>query len=151
MRCGDGRRRPQRSRAATAPDDPTQPLEPDSSLGELLSRLTTDFSGLVSTQVELAKVEIKEEVARAGKGAGFLTGGGLAGYLGITFLSFAAAWGLDEVMPAAVAFLLVAVAWLLVAGALYMTGRKQLQALRIAPQTQAAIKEDLQWAKQQKN
>jgi len=138
-------------RSVTASTDPTVPLEPDSSLSELLSRLTTDFSGLVSTQVELAKVEIKEEVAQAGRGAGFLTGGGLAGYLAAIFLSFAAAWGLDEVMPAAVAFLLVAVVWLLVAGALYMTGRKQLQALRMAPQTQAAIKEDLQWAKQQKS
>ena len=135
----------------TSAADPTKPLEPESSLGELLARLTTDFSELVSTQVELAKVEIKEEVAQAGKGAGLLTGGGLAAYLGVTFLSFAAAWGLDEVMPAAVAFLLVAVAWLLVAGALYITGRKQLQALRMAPQTQAAIKEDVQWAKQQKS
>jgi len=131
--------------------DPTKPLEPDSSLGELLSHLTTDFSELVSTQVELAKVEIKEEVAQAGKGAGLLTGGGLAAYLGITFLSFAAAWGLDEVMPAAVAFLLVALAWLIIAGALYVTGRKQLQAVRMTPQTKAAFKEDVQWAKQQKS
>jgi len=132
-------------------DDPTKPLEADSSLGELLSRLTTDFGELVSTQVELAKVEIKEEVAQAGKGAGFLTAGGLAAYLGITFLSFAAAWGLDEVMPSAVAFLLVALAWLVVAGLLYSTGRQQLRAVRVAPQTKAAIKEDIQWAKQQKS
>ena len=69
-------------RVATSATDPTKPLEPDSSLGELLSRLTTDFSELVSTQVELAKVEIKEEVAQAGKGAGLLTGGGVAAYLG---------------------------------------------------------------------
>jgi uncharacterized membrane protein YqjE len=131
--------------------DPTKPLEGDSSLGELLSRLTTDFGELVSTQVELAKVEIKEEVAQAGKGAGFLTGGGLAAYLGITFLSFAAAWGLDEVMHSAVAFLLVALAWLVAAGLLYSTGRQKLRAVQVAPQTKAAIKEDIQWAKQQKS
>ena len=136
---------------ATSAADPTKPLEPDSSLGELLSRLTTDFSELVATQVELAKVEIKEEVAQAGKGAGLLTGSGLAAYIGITFLSFAAAWGLDEVMPAAVAFLLVALAWLVAAGFLYTTGRKQLRAVRVAPQTKAAIKEDVQWVKQQKS
>jgi len=135
----------------TSAADPTKPLEPESSLGELLARLTTDFSELVSTQVELAKVEIKEEVAQAGKGAGLLTGGGLAAYLGVTFLSFAAAWGLDEVMPAAVAFLLVALAWLVAGGMLYAAGRKQLRAVRVAPQTKAAIKEDVQWAKQQKS
>jgi len=133
------------------PTDPTKPLEPESSIGELLSRLTSDFSGLVSTQVELAKVEIKDEVTRAGKGAGLLTGGGLAGYLSLTFLSFAAAWGLDEVMPAAIAFLLVGLAWLIVAGALYASGRRQLDAVRVAPQSKAAIKEDVQWAKQQKS
>ncbi|MEO5839362.1 MAG: phage holin family protein [Acidimicrobiales bacterium] len=137
--------------ADTTPLDPTKPLEADASLGDLLSRLTTDFSGLVSTQVELAKVEIKEEVAQAGKGAGLLTGSGLAAYLGVALLSFAAAWGLDEVMPAAVAFLLVALAWLAIAAVLYTTGRKQLKTVRVAPQTKAAIKEDVQWAKQQKN
>jgi uncharacterized membrane protein YqjE len=136
---------------ASPPADPTKPLEADSSLGELLSRLTTDFSELVSTQVDLAKVEIKEEVAQAGKGAGFLTGSGLSAYLAITFLSFAAAWGLDEVMPAAVAFLLVGLAWLAIAGILYTTGRNQLRTVRVAPQTKAAIKEDVQWAKQQKS
>ena len=137
--------------AAAAAQDPTKPLEPESSLGDLLSRLTADFSGLVSTQVELAKVEIKEEVAQASKGAGLLAGGGLAAYLAIALLSFAAAWGLDEVMPAAAAFLVVGLVWLLVAGLLYATGRKQLRTVRMAPQTQAAIKEDVQWAKQQKS
>jgi uncharacterized membrane protein YqjE len=131
--------------------DPTQPLEAEYSLGELFSRLTTDFSELVATQVDLAKVEIKEEVAEAGKGAGLVTGGGLAAYLGITFLSFAAAWALDEIMPAAVAFLLVALAWLVAAGLLYSAGRKQLRAMHVVPQTKAAIKEDVQWAKHQKS
>jgi len=137
--------------ADSAPADPTKPLEAETSLGELLSRLTSDFSGLVSTQVELAKVEIKEDVARAGKGAGLLTGGGLAGYLAVMFLSFATAWALDEVMPTALAFLLVALAWTAIAGVLYATGRKEFQAVRMAPQTKAAIKEDVQWAKQQKS
>jgi len=103
--------------------DPTKPVDPDHSLGDLLSRLTEDFGDLVSTQVELAKVEIKEEVTRAGKGAGMLTGAGVVAYLAITLLSFAAAWGLAEVMPEGVAFLIVGVIWAIVAGVLYSTGR----------------------------
>jgi hypothetical protein len=59
----------ERSSDPNSPDT-TKPLEPESSLGQLLSRLTSDFGDLVSTQVELAKVEIKDEVARAGRGAG---------------------------------------------------------------------------------
>jgi len=132
------------------PVDPSKPLEADHSLGELLSRLTNDFGDLVSTQVELAKVEIKEEVSRAGKGAGMLTGAGLVAYLAVTLLSFAAAWGLAEVMPEGFAFLIVGVVWAIVAGVLYSTGRKELGAVRVPPQTKASIEEDIEWAKQQR-
>jgi len=130
--------------------DPTRPLESDKSLGELLSKLTKDFSNLVSTQVDLAKLEIKEEVARAGKGAGILTGGGVAAFLAILLLSFAAAWGLAEVMPAGFAFLIVGAVWLVVAGVLFTTGRKELKAVNPVPQqTKSELQEDISWARQQ--
>src|SRR3546814_17100892 len=54
------------------PADPTRPIEPEASISDLLGRVTDDFSQLVRTHVDLAKVEIKDEVARAGKGAGML-------------------------------------------------------------------------------
>jgi hypothetical protein len=47
---------------------------------------------LVRQEVELAKSEIKTEVAKAGKGAGMLGGAGFAGYLVLLFLSFAVWW-----------------------------------------------------------
>ena len=131
--------------------DPTKPMDAEKSLGELLSRLTGDFGDLVSTQVELAKVEIKDEVSRAGRGAGFLTGGGLAAYLAVTLLSFAAAWGLAEAVPEGVAFLIVGVVWAAIATGLFLTGRKQLEAVRVPPQTKSSIQEDVQWAKHQKS
>src|SRR4051794_12346100 len=111
--------------------DPTQPLEADKSLGELLSRLTKDFSSLVSTQVELAKLEIKEEVGRAGKGAGILTGGAVAAWLAVVLLSFAAAWGLAEVMPTGFAFLVVGAVWLVVAAVLLLRGRNELKSVNV--------------------
>lgn len=122
----------------------------DASLGELVSRLTSDFGELVSTQVELAKVEIKEEVGRAGKGAGLLTGAALAGYLAIALLSWAAAWGLAEVVPTGWAFAIVGLVWALVAVVLATNGRKQLQTVEPMPQTSRSLKEDAQWARQQK-
>jgi uncharacterized membrane protein YqjE len=131
--------------------DPTKPIDPDKSLGELLSRLTGDFGDLVSTQVELAKVEIKEEVSRAGRGAGLMTGAGVAGLLALILLSFAAAWGLDEAMATGLAFLIVGAVWVAVAGLLYLTGRKQLDAVRMPEQTRTSIKEDVEWAKHQKS
>jgi len=139
------------TRVGTSPSDPRQPMEPDLSLGELLGRLTSDFGDLVSTQVELAKVEIKEEVSKAGRGAGLLTGAGVAAHLALLVLSLAAAWGLDEVMPRGLAFLIVGVVWAIVAAVLMMSGRKQLEAVRTPPQTKASIEEDVEWAKNQKN
>jgi uncharacterized membrane protein YqjE len=136
----------------TRSSDETQPLEPDASLGELFSRLTKDFSQLVSTQVELAKVELKEEVAHAGKGAGMLAGGAFAGYLAVLLVSFAAAWGLAAVMPTGWAFLLVGVVWAVVAAVLAKTGREQFRAVHpVPPQTKQSLKEDVEWARQQKS
>jgi uncharacterized membrane protein YqjE len=135
----------------TAPEDPSQPIDADQSLGDLLSRLTNDFGDLVSTQVQLAKVEIKEEVGRAGRGAGLMTGAGLTAYLAVALLSFAAAWGLAEAMAAGWAFLIVGAIWAVVAGALFLTGRKQLEALRVPPETKSSIKEDVEWARHQRS
>lgn len=121
----------------------------DTSVGELLSRVTDDFSTLVRSHVELAKVEIKEEVTKAGKGAGMLTGAAFAGYLTLTLLSFAAAWGLAEVMPEGVAFLIVGVVWTAVTAVLALRGKKELEQVKPVPQTKETIQEDMQWAKQQ--
>ncbi len=130
--------------------DPTKPLEADKSLGELLSQLTEDFGDLVSTQVELAKTEIKEEVARAGRGAGMVGGSALAGYLALLLLSFAAAWGLAAVMPTGWAFCIVGFVWGIVAAVLFSSGRKQLNAVQpVPPNTKQSLKEDVAWARQQ--
>ena len=127
----------------------TQSVGGDASVGELLSRVTDDFSTLVRTHVELAKVEIKEEVTKAGKGAGMLTGAGFAGYLTLILLSFAAAWGLSEIVPEGVAFLIVGLVWAAITAFLALTGKKELQQVKAAPQTKETIQEDVQWAKEQ--
>ena len=141
----------QYERRAAEVNDPTKPLEADQSLGELVARLSTDFGDLVTTQVELAKVEIKEEVARAGKGAGMLGGGAVAGLLALSLLSFAAAWGLAEVIEPGVAFLIVGVVWAAIAAVLFLTGRNRLTSVEPIPETRDTIKEDISWAKQQRS
>ncbi|MET0727007.1 MAG: phage holin family protein [Acidimicrobiales bacterium] len=131
--------------------DPTKPIQPDASIGDLLGQVTDDFSQLVRTHIELAKVEIKEEVTRAGKGAGFLTGGAVAGLLAITMLSFALAWGLAEVVDAGFGFLIVGLLWSAVAAVLALSGRKKLQEVHPVPEvTKQTVQEDVQWAKEQR-
>ena len=104
---------------------------------------------MVTTHIELAKVEIKEEVTKAGKGAGLLGGGAFAGVMAVLLLSIAAAWGLAEVVPEGVAFLIVGVVWAAVAAALAVTGRQRLAEARMPEQTVEEVKEDAQWVRQQ--
>ena len=132
------------------PDDPSQPIAPDQSLGELLGRVSRDFSELVSTQVELAKVELQEEIAAAGRGAGILTGGAFCAYLAVLLLSFAAAWGLSEVLPEGVAFLIVGAVYAVAAAVLLPKGKDKLSRIRPVPErTAESVKEDVQWAREQ--
>lgn len=131
------------------PGTETEPMDPDRSMSELLSQLTSDFSGLVTTHIELAKVEIKEEVTKAGKGAGMLGGGAFAAAMAILLLSFAAAWGLTEIVPEGVAFLIVGLVWAAAAAVLALTGKQKLAEARMPEQTVQEVKEDAQWVRQQ--
>jgi len=131
--------------------DPAKPLEPEASLGDLVSRMTRDFGDLVSTQVELAKVELKDEIKQAGTGAGLLGGGAFAAYLAVLLLSFAAVSALDEAMPLGVGFLIVGLVYAAAAAVLFLQGRNKLSTVNAVPETKQSLKEDVAWAKQQKS
>jgi len=129
--------------------DETEPIDADKSFSELIGQLGSDLGNLFSTQMELAKVEIKEEVARAGRGAGMAGGGVFAAYLAILFVSLAVAWGLSEAMPTGWAFLIVGVIYAIAAAVLLTKGRDRLREVRGPVVTTETVKEDVQWAKQQ--
>lgn len=119
------------------------------SVGELFGQLTTDMSTLMRKEIELARIEIKEEVGKAGKAGGMLGATAVAGYMALLMISFAIAWGLAEVMPAGLAFLLVGIAYAVVAAVLYSKGRAELDKVNPTPtQTIETLKEDAQWASQ---
>ena len=120
------------------------------SLGELFSRLTEDLSRLVRDEVELAKVEINETVEKVRTAGVSIGAAGLLGLMAFVMLSFAAAWGLTEVVPEGVAFLIVGGVYGLVALALLALGRQRLKTVKPVPeQTVETLKEDVAWAKQQ--
>ena len=133
--------------------DERYPLEePDKSLGDLIGDLTSEFSSLVSTHVDLAKAEIKQDVRDAGKAGGLFGAAGVAALLALILLSSAAAWGLAEVMAAGWAFLIVGALWALVAALLAFGGKKQIDDMDPGPQqTLEELKEDKQWLKNQTN
>ncbi|GGX07671.1 phage holin family protein [Streptomyces lomondensis] len=121
---------------------------PDRSAGELLSAVTSDLQTLFRQEVELAKAEIREEGAKAGKAAGMYGGAGFGGYMVALFLSLAAVFGLANVMDAGWAALIVAAVWAVIAAVLYVMGRSRMREVSPKPeQTVQTLKEDAQWAR----
>ncbi len=107
----------------------------DKSLGELVATATRDLSLLVHKEVELAKAEIKQDVAAAGKGAGMFGGAGLFGVFGFAALTAAIAAALDLAMATWLAALIVAVVYFAIAGIAALMGKKKVdQATPLAPQ-----------------
>lgn len=120
----------------------------ETSIGELIGDISNDLSQLFRQEVELAKVELKQEAAKAGKAGGMLGGAAFAGYLAVVLLSFAVVFALANVMDAGWAALIVAVIWGIVGAVLYSTGRKQLKTVDPVPhRTVDTIKEDAKWLK----
>jgi len=112
------------------------------SVGELISNVTSDLSALMRQELDLAKAEIKEEVAKTGKAAGMFGGAGFAGYMVALFLSIALWWGLANVMDEAWAALIVAALWGIAAAVLFVTGRKQMREVHPTPErTVSTLKE----------
>lgn len=135
------------SGAGYAPDG-----DDERSIGDLLSSLTSDVSNLMSTQMQLAVTEIKDEVRQTSKAATFFGAGAMAGYLALILVAFAAAFGLAEVMATGWAFLIVGVVFAAVAFVLYQQGRKVIEDTDVVPpQTVESLKEDVQWLKQQRS
>src|SRR4051794_19336346 len=131
----------------TAPRDRSDQVA-ETSIGELIADISNDLSQMFRQEVELAKAELKQEAGKAGKAAGMLGGAGFAGYLAVVLLSFAAVFGLANVMDAGWAALIIAVLWGVVGAVLYLSGRKQLKTVDPVPRrTVETIKEDAQWLK----
>jgi hypothetical protein len=115
------------------------------SLSELLSALSDDVTTLFRQEVELAKVEVKQEAVEAGKAAGMLVAGAIAAFVTLLLLAWAASWALALAMPTWAGFLIVALVFGAVAAGLVMTGRKKLQQLDPTPhQTTKTLQEDKQ-------
>ena len=126
--------------------------ERDRSVGQLLGDVTRELQALVRKEFELAKAETKEELQRAGAAGKRFGVAALTGYLAVLMLSFAAAWALTAVMPTGWAFFAVGTIFGIVAAAMAVQGRRQLQEFHPVPgETVDTLKEDVQWLKARKS
>ncbi len=117
-------------------------------LGELFADMTKSMQTLVRKEVELAKVELKDQASRAGKAGAMLGGTAVVGFVALLLLSFAAAWGLAEAIPVGLAFLAVGLLYGAIAGLLLVVGKKKLAEVKPVPeQAVQTIKQDVEVAK----
>jgi uncharacterized membrane protein YqjE len=121
----------------------------DQSIGELVKDLATETSTLVRQEIDLAKAEMTDRGKRAGKGAGMLGAAVLVGLLAAGALTACVIAALDRAMATWLAALVVTVVYCAIAGALAVTGRKQIREATPPVPEQAidSVKEDVQWAK----
>ncbi|MEU8663367.1 phage holin family protein [Actinoplanes philippinensis] len=118
------------------------------SIGELIGNISDDLSQLFRKEVELAKAELRQEASKAGQAAGLLGGATFAGYLAVVLLSFAAVFGLANVMDAGWAALIVAAVWAIAGAVLFVKGRGKLKTVDPVPhRTVETLKEDARWLK----
>ncbi|NXY93232.1 phage holin family protein [Streptomyces sp. BR123] len=118
------------------------------SIGDLVEAIGQDVSGLVRTEIELAKAELTQEFAKAGKAGGMLGGAGYAGHMVMLFGSLTAVFAMANVINIAWAALIVTALWAAVGAALYVSGRAGWRNVHLKPeQTVESLKEDARWAR----
>lgn len=103
------------------------------SLSDLISRLGDDVTALFRQEVALAKVEMQQEGVRAARAGALLGAAAVVGLVTLSLLAWTVAWGLAELLPIWVAFLITTVLFGAVAGVLAMVGKKRLSEVDLAP------------------
>lgn len=103
------------------------------SLSDLLSRLGDDVTALFRQEVALAKVELRQEGVHAARAGAFLGAAVVIGLVTVSLLAWTVAWGLAELLPIWVAFLITTVIFGAIAGVLAMVGKQRLGEVDLAP------------------
>lgn len=127
----------------------TVPIDPDAGIPDLIRRLVDDSRRLAADEVRLAKIEMRENVHEATRGAiwlGIAFGAGIVALVGLTVLLSALLGGLLGNLWAGT--LVTAVLWLGSAYLLVTRGLKQIAEQPFTlPETRDAAKETAQWVK----
>ena len=127
-----------------------QLVKEEAGLGDLFSDLAEQTGRLIRQEAALAKAELTDTAATAGRNVGLLSVGGLIGYTGFVGLMTALVIGLSYVMPLWLSALVVGAALAVISYFLITSSIAELKKTAWAPQqTIDSIKEDAQWLKKQ--
>jgi hypothetical protein len=128
-------------------------LREERSIGELFGELSQDMSLLVRQEVQLARVELEQKASRVGGEVGKIATGGFVAYVGALALVAALILLLVQVagLRAWVSALVVGAGLAIVGFVMLQGGVRRLKNLDMTPRrTVETLKDDVQWAKEQR-
>ncbi|MEV6393896.1 phage holin family protein [Streptomyces sp. NPDC051907] len=114
----------------------------DRSLGQLVATATAEMSALVHDEIALAKAELRQDVKRGAIGGAAITIAGVFALFSLPVLSFAAAYGIHNLgLGLAWSFLIVGVAFLVLAGLLALLAVSKFKKVKPPERSIASAKE----------
>jgi hypothetical protein len=114
-------------------------------VGQLVANASKDLSDLVRSEVELAKTELKKTAVAAGTGAGLFAAAAFLALLAVILLCIAAAYGLTAAgLHPAIAFLIVAGAFLVIGAVMVLIGIRALKKAKAPERTIKTAQESVE-------
>lgn len=129
-------------------------LREDRSIGELFGQLTQDMTLLLRQELQLARAEMSEKLSRVTSNLVSVLAGGFVAYIGALALVAALILGLHEVANISpwVSALIVGALFAIAGYIMLNRGLKELKRVDLAPRrTVESLKDDVQWAKEQRS
>lgn len=121
----------------------------DRAFAEIIKDTLGNVQDIIRSEVQLAKIETKEEVRKAGA-AGVMFGvAGAVSFFGFGFCFLCIVYALSLVLPAWAAALIVGVGLLITGGILLSIGRERWKKIKLPEKTMFTVKEDIEWMRSQ--
>lgn len=136
---------------STTPDTTNGSSTSEKPTAELVGDLSRQITGLIHSEIQLAKAEVSEKGRRFGFGAGGFGVSGLFGFFGLACLIAGAVAAVQLAVVLWAAALVVGGACFFVAGFAALVARRQIKRATPPLPTEAieSTKEDVQWVKTQ--
>jgi uncharacterized membrane protein YqjE len=120
------------------------------SIRQILQDIVNHVTDIVRSEVRLATTEVRQDVAHCGRAAAVIGIAAVLGFYAVGLICLSAVYALQNVMPSWLAALLVAVVVGIVAGILYLTGRKKMAQASLRPdKTIQTLEDNVTWFKRQ--
>ena len=129
-------------------------LREDRSIGELFGQLSQDMTLLFRQEVQLARAELSEKISQVTSNLVSVVAGGFVAYVGALALVAALILGLQDLAEISpwVSALIVGAMFAVAGYVMLNRGLKELKRVDLAPRrTVETLKDDVQWAKEQRS